>query len=397
MRGNDRSGFYVRQPSGYDAFMPRALPPKPAIDLRPLAGLLSRADQAVGRLDGATRHIPDVELFLGMYVRREALLSSQIEGTTCSLDDVLAFELNGGGSDLPALDVREVVNYVAALYHALGRLEELPISGRLLREAHAVLLATGRGSDKEPGAFRRTQNWVGPAGCTLADASFVPPPPDEVAPAMAAFERFVHDRETLSRVPLLVLCGLAHVQFETIHPFLDGNGRVGRLLVPLLLCERKVLTEPVLYLSLYLLRHRARYFELLGEVRDDGSWESWLEFFLTGVEETASEAALVADEIHELRERDREHLRSRGSGVNEHRLLDALFSQPLVNAAWVEKKVAVSKATANALLARLVEAGVLRETTGAKRNRVFRYDRYLALFDRASAPVERDETSASCS
>lgn len=396
MAGTDRSGHYVRQPAGYSAFIPRPLPPVPAIELGRLAGVLSRADQAVGRLDGTTRLLPDRDLFLAMYVRREALLSSQIEGTECTLDDVLSFDLDPASPDIPQLDVREVVNYVDAMTYGLERLSTLPISSRLLREVHARLLAVGRGSDRQPGELRSSQNWIGPPGCSLAQATFVPPPLDDMKAAMGDLEKYIASAaESDEALPLLVVCGLVHAQFETIHPFLDGNGRIGRVLITLLLRERRVLSAPVLYLSTYLRRERARYFDLLTDVRFQGDWERWLRFFLEGVEETADDAAATAQRIHALREQHRRRIETAGGTVNDLSLLDKLFTQPLVNARWVGDSLHVTQATANAILSRFVALGALREVTGRARNRVFRFDDYLGLFDQPVTERVHDETGPS--
>jgi len=396
MNGSDRSGFYVHQSAGYSAYIPRALPPIPSLDLSQLAGSLSRADQALGRLDGATRNLPDVNLFLAMYVRQEALLSSQIEGTDCTLDDLLAFELDARTSEVPELDVQEVVNYVAALNYGMARLTDLPISRRLLCEIHARLLQTGRGSDRSPGEFRRTQNWIGSklaAGSSIDTATFVPPPPNEMEAAFSELERYLDSsRDNAAALPLLVDCALAHAQFETIHPYLDGNGRMGRLLITLLLCERGVLIAPVLYLSTYLRRNRSKYFGFLMEVRDHGTWEAWIDFFLRGIGETAAEAAQTAQKVHAMREAHRRALEMNGGTLNDPAVLDRLFSQPLVNAAWVERSIGVSQPTANAILSRFEASGVLREITGQRRNRVYRYDAYLTLFDQPVLEPSENET-----
>lgn len=396
MAGNGRSGFYVRQPAGYSAFIPKALPPVPALDLGPLALGLSAADQAVGRLDGATSQLPDVGLFQAMYVRREALLSSQIEGTDCTLDDVLAFELEPGTTDVPVVDVQEVVNYVAALNFGLSRLPVLPLSGRLLREVHQHLLRSGRGSDRTPGEFRKTQNWIGPPGCTLAEATFVPPPVVDMSDAWSDLEKYIHATkdDPVPSLPILIVCGLVHAQFETIHPFLDGNGRVGRLLITMLLCERQVLSTPVLNLSVYLRRHRTRYFEHLMAVRFDGAWEAWIAFFLQGMEETAREAANTAQALHAMRERHRSELRDAGGTTNDLALLDLLYSQPLVNAKWVTEQLRVTPPTANAIISRFETVGALREVTGKARNRMFRYDEYMHLFDLPPGSSPQDETTS---
>jgi Fic family protein len=330
-----------------------------------------------------------------MYVRQEALLSSQIEGTDCTLDDLLAFELDSTSNAIPALDVQEVVNYVAALNYGIDRLTDLPISRRLLCEIHARLLHTGRGSDRSPGEFRKTQNWIGSknGGSSIDVATFVPPPPKEMEAAFAELERYVdRSRDNVAAFPLLVDCALAHAQFETIHPFLDGNGRVGRLLITLLLCERGVLTSPVLNLSIYLRRHRSKYFELLMEARDHGAWEPWIGFFLRGVAETAAEAARTAQKVHTMRETHRRALELNGGTLNDLAILDRLFSQPLVNAAWVERSIGVSQPTANAILLRFESSGVLREITGQRRNRVYRYDAYLTLFDQTVFEPSEIET-----
>jgi Fic family protein len=395
MPGSERSGFYVAQPTGYEAFVPKPLPPVPALDLGHLVGVLSAADQAVGRLDGATRLLPDRSHFLAMYVRREALLSSQIEGTMCTLDDVLAFELDHAIADVPEVDVQEVVNYIAALSYGLERLATLPISSRLLREVHAHLLREGRGAERNPGEFRTTQNWIGPPGCTLAEATFIPPPPEVMKQAISALEKYIHAADGLDpRLPLLVVCGLVHAQFETIHPFLDGNGRIGRLLITLLLCERGVLEAPVLYLSTYLRRHRHEYFAHLTSVRFEGDWEGWLQFFLRGIEETANDAAATAQRIHAMSEEHRRLLEGVGATVNDLNLLNRLFSQPLVNAKWVAQELKVTPTTAIAILARFERVGVLREITGQARYRVYRYDEYLALFDQPATDQVHDETGS---
>ncbi|HVB00031.1 MAG TPA: Fic family protein [Acidimicrobiales bacterium] len=395
MPGRERSGSYVAQPGGYSAFIPRPLPPKPSLDLNRLLPGLSRADQAVGRLDGATRLLPDIDLFLAMYVRREALLSSQIEGTDCTLDDILAFELDTPTSHISEVDVQEVVNYVRALNFGLERLQSLPLSSRLLREVHAILLAVGRGSDRSPGEFRVSQNWIGPPGCTLSTAAFVPPPPDEMQHGISELERYIYSTiDASAATPLLIVSGLVHAQFETLHPFMDGNGRIGRLLITLLLCERSILNAPVLYLSTYFKRNRTEYFDRLMNVRLKGEWEEWLGFFLRGIEGTANEAAATAQKIHLMRESHRDALEVAGGTLKDIALLDKLFSQPLINAKWVSAAIDVTPPTANAIVTRFVKLGLLRETTGGKRNRIFRYDHYLALFDKEVTEVASDRTEA---
>ncbi len=375
----DRAGKYVRQAIGYRAFIPACLPPEPPVQMdEGLQDLLSRADRALGRLDGSIQTLPHPDLFVYMYVRKEAVLSSQIEGTQSSLQDVLAAEAKVLSSRRPQ-DVGEVVNYVKAMNHGLDRLPELPVSVRLIREIHKTLLAGVRGSQSNPGELRTTQNWIGPAGCTLSGATFVPPPPEEVPRAMSDLERFLHGN---ARMPLLMKIGLAHCQFETIHPFLDGNGRVGRLLVTFLLCERKVLLKPVLYLSHYFKRRRQEYYERLQAVRDSGDWEAWVAFFLRGVLEVSQEATETARRILTLREKHRQiitnHL-GRAAG-NGHRTLEHLFLHPIVAVNEVKDLIGTTYPAANDLVAKFAEHGILREMTGHRRNRRFLYNEYIELF-----------------
>jgi Fic family protein len=344
-----RAGTYVRQASNYRAFIPARLPPDPPIARDDeLERRLSDADRALGRLDGVASVLPNPDLFVAMYVRHEAVLSSQIEGTQSTLDDLLEYELEASRTTRPK-DVEEVVNYVGAMNHGLRRLAELPLSLRLLKEVHAKLLAGVRGGHRQPGEFRTTQNWIGPAGCPLAEADFVPPPPHEMLQALGELETFLHDRQQL---PVLIRCGLAHAQFETIHPFLDGNGRVGRLLISLLLCEREVLHRPLLYLSYFFKAHRAQYYDRLMAVRNDGDWEGWLKFFLRGVYEVSQSATDTARAILELRERHRQTIAGGVAvGSNAAALLDHLFKQPLVSIRDAEAVMGCSYVTA----ARVVE------------------------------------------
>jgi Fic family protein len=343
-----------------------------------LQALLSRADLALGRLAGSIETLPNPDLFVLMYVRKEAVLSSQIEGTQSSLQDLLSAEAKVFNPEQPH-DVAEVLNYVAAMNHGLARLAALPVSVRLIREIHAKLLDGVRGSHLTPGELRTSQNWIGPAGCTLNDATFVPPPPAEVPDALGALERFLHADDAL---PLLVKIGLAHAQFETIHPFLDGNGRVGRLLITFLLCENQVLSKPVLYLSHYFKRYRQSYYEHLQAVRDSGAFEAWLRFFLTGVIEVSLEASVTARRILVLREQHRELIADRlgRTAGNGHRTLEYLLAHPIVSVSEVRKLVGTSYPAANQLVERLAEIGILAEVTGHARNRRFRYDPYVRLF-----------------
>lgn len=375
-----RAGIYRHQPNGYRAFIPNPLPPAPPVHMDgELQVLLSQADRALGRLDGSVQTLPNPDLFVFMYVRKEAVLSSQIEGTQSSLQDLLAAEADLFIGDNRPRDVDEVINYVGAMNYGLERLPELPVSVRLIREIHERLLHGVRGGELAPGELRRTQNWIGPGGCTLAEAVFVPPPPHAVPDALGDLERFLHQPDDL---PLLVKIGLAHAQFETIHPFVDGNGRVGRLLITFLLTERGVLGKPVLYLSHYFKRHRAAYYDHLQAVRDRGDWEGWLAFFLRGVAEVSVEATATARRILMLREEHRaaiaDHL-GRAAG-NAHRVLESLFDRPIVSVNEVQRVIGTTYPAANNLVGRLADLGILVEITGFARNRRFRYEPYVRLF-----------------
>lgn len=374
-----RAGRYRHQPTGYRAFLPAPLPPDPPVRLEgELQGLLSRADRALGRLDGSVQTLPNPDLFVFMYVRKEAVLSSQIEGTQSSLQDLLSAEARLlGAGDRPD-DVAEVVGYVRAMNFGLGRLAELPVSVRLIREIHGELLRDARGGRLSPGELRRSQNWIGPPGATISTASFVPPPPDAVPDALSDLERFLHAEDGL---PLLVKIGLAHAQFETIHPFLDGNGRVGRLLITFLLVEGGALTKPVLYLSHFFKRHRQEYYDRLQAIRS-GDWEGWLAFFLRGVEEVAIEAVDTARRILLLRESHRSAITERfGRGAaSGHKVLESLYDRPIVSVTDVRTLTGTTYTAANALVSRLADLGILREVTGHARNRRFRYDPYVQLF-----------------
>lgn len=368
-----------------ETFVPDPLPPEPPLRLDgELQRTLEEALLALGRLDGVSALLPDTSLFLYAYVRKEAVLSSQIEGTQSSLSDLLLFELDEAPG-VPLHDVIEVSNYVAALDHGLRRLREgFPISNRLIRELHEVLLSRGRGSGKAPGELRRSQNWLG--GTRPGNAVFVPPPHIRVPDCMADLERFLHeDRTTLSA---LVRAGLAHVQFETIHPFLDGNGRVGRLLITLLLCDEGILREPLLYLSLYLKQHRAEYYRLLDGVRTTGDWERWLAFFLEGVRRTAEEAVSTARRLETTFAEDHEaivpHGRKAGSAL---RVQEALKARPVTSIQQVSDRAGLSFPTASAAMDLLVELGIARELTGKRRNRVFCYDEYLEILSEGMEPL----------
>lgn len=374
-----RGGRYVTQASGYRSFVPAPLPPDPPLQIdSQMLSLLSRADRALGRLDGVAQTLPNPDLFVAMYVRQEAVLSSQIEGTQSTLEDILSFELDPKGQGLPQ-DVEEVVNYVGAMNFGFERLTTLPLSLRLIREIHAHLMQGVRGAEKQPGEFRRSQNWIGPANVPLARATFVPPSPSDMWEALDNLEQFLYVQE--DGLPPLLQCGLAHAQFETIHPFLDGNGRVGRLLITFLLCHWGVLHRPLLYLSHYLKRRRSEYYDRLMAVRTSGGWEGWLRFFLRGVGETAEEAANTARAILLLQERHRAMIEEHGLGNKRSALLDLLFRRPLLNVNLVRDELGVSYFTANRLVERLQALGLIEEITGSQRNRRYRYAPYLALFE----------------
>lgn len=377
------SGNYERTTIGEEtvqAFVPMPLPPDPRLDLDgPLQQLLESAVLALGRLDSITTLLPDEELFIYAYVRKEAVLSSQIEGTQSSLSDLLLFELEDTPG-APNVDVREVSNYVAAMAHGLNRLKNgFPLSNRLIREAHEILLSHGRGRAMSPGEFRRSQNWIG--GTRPGNAIYVPPPHTVLQDCMAEFERFLHRED--DGLPVLLRAGLAHVQFETIHPFLDGNGRVGRLLITLLLCQAGILHQPMLYLSLYFKQHRSAYYELLNNVRLIGNWEAWLTFFLEGVKLTADVAVGTVQRLNTMFREDRNRIeeaagRRTGSALRVH---EALKSRMLLSIPHTRLDTGLSyQATASAMDL-LVTQGIAREITGKRRNRLYVYDKYLSILN----------------
>lgn len=386
----DLQGHYVTISTAGEearAFVPAPLPPDPHIDWTP--ALRSKFDQALlalGRLDSVSVLLPDTSLFLYMYVRKEAVLSSMIEGTQSSLADLLLFELDEAPG-VPLDDVREVSNYVAALDHGLRLLKDgLPLSLRLIREVHGVLLAKGRGSKLTPGEFRRRQNWIG--GTRPGNAAFVPPPAAEVLECMSRLERFLNDLP--EPTPVLLKAALTHVQFETIHPFLDGNGRVGRLLITLLLCSSQVLREPMLYLSLYFKTHRRYYYELLNNVREKGDWEAWLDFFAEAVIVTATQAVETAQQLVALSNQDRDRIGTLGraapSALQIHRVLT---EHPLATSNWLVEKTGLTPATVNKALANLERLGIVRELTAQKRNRLFSYHDHVEIMNRGTELPER--------
>lgn len=376
---SNRAGRYSAQPGGFHAFLPNALPPDPPIVYdNELLDLLSKADRSLGRLDGSTGMLPNPDLFVLMYVRKEAVLSSQIEGTQASLVDILEYEADQAART-DRIDIEEVINYVDAMNYGLRRLRDLPVSMRLIREIHERLMAGVRGGERNPGELRRTQNWIGPAGAPIGDAVFVPPPATELAGLLSDLERFLHDEAPM---PALVKVGLAHAQFETIHPLLDGNGRTGRLLITFLLCEREILRQPLLYLSHYFKRARAEYYDRLQGIRQSGDWEGWLKFFLRGVFAVAQEATQTAHDIVAMRELDRELVTSSLQRSSHHglRLLEGLYFQPVISGQGAARITNLAIGNSNRLVNQFVELGILREITGRRRNRRYSYDRYLDLF-----------------
>lgn len=372
---NSVSGKTVQQGSGYLAYIPAPLPPvSPIVFDAEMIRVMSEADLALGRLSGIASLLPNPDLFVAMYVKKEAVLSSQIEGIQCTLDEVLQHERDDEGVRTKAIG--EVVNYVNAMNHGIKRLETLPLSLRLIREIHGHLLHGVRGENKDPGEFRRSQNWIGPQGCTLATATFVPPPVPDMMDALANLEMFLQDRASL---PLTVQCALMHAQFETIHPFLDGNGRVGRLMVSLLLHERSVLKQPLLYISLFLKENRAEYYDRLMDVRKNGNWEGWVKFFLTGIAQISNEAAVTAQRI--VKFRNELMVKARAFGRNELALIDLLFEHPIMDIRTAERLLDCTYATASSALQNLEKNGCVVETTGQKRNRLYKFVGYLNLFE----------------
>lgn len=375
----NRSGNYVLQPSGYKAFIPAPLSLDPDFDLSgDMIALLSEADRALARLDGISQILPDADLFVAMYSMKEAVLSSQIEGTQSSLIDVLEYEA-GRKQNRNAADVEEVTNYVAAMQYGLDRLETLPLSSRLLRDIHSVLMQGVRGGHLTPGEFRTSQNWIGPAGATLAEATFVPPPADQLNDALSNLEKFMHSEDA---IPPLVKCALIHYQFETIHPFLDGNGRIGRLLITFYLCWLGILERPLLYISYYLKRNREEYYSRLSAVREQGDYAQWITFFLSGVVDVSKQATLTARRIFELQERDIKRTLSAGiTSPHVISLLRVLFKEPIISIPKARDELGVTYQTASNLVSRLAKLGILRELTGSPRYRLYSYEEYLRIIE----------------
>ena len=383
----DRTGSYEVTTFGDEqvrAFVPASLPPQPPVDLSGMQPALERAILALGRLDSEARQLPDPDLFVYAYVRREAQLSSQIEGTQSSLSDLFELETEGESPQQDD-DVTEVSNYVAALEHGLERIHGgFPLSNRLIRELHGILLRSGRGSEKLPGEFRRSQNWIG--GSRPSNAVYVPPPHTAVEDCMAQLERFLHAED--DGISTIVRAGLAHAQFESIHPFLDGNGRVGRLLIAFVLHQSGVLRQPLLYLSLYFKQHRGRYYDLLADLRHSGDWEAWLAFFVEGVRATAEDGVETARRLSQMFEDDREKIQTRGrragSALRAH---EVLMRSPVLSIRRVHERTGLSWPTAAAAIDLLSELGITHEMTGDRRNRLFAYDEYIAILSEGGEPL----------
>lgn len=366
-------------------FVPSPLPPVPPLEISPeLRECLDQAHLELGRLDGISTLLPDIGLFLYMYIRKEAVLSSQIEGTQSSLSDLLLFEMDAAPG-VPVDDVREVSNYVTAMEHGLKRLREgFPLCNRLICEIHEKLLSKGRGAEKKPGEFRTSQNWIG--GTRPGNARFVPPPPDRLADCLTDFEKFLNNDP--ERTSTIIKAALAHVQFETIHPFLDGNGRVGRLLITLIFCHEALLSQPLLYLSLFFKQNRQTYYDLLDQVRTDGDWEAWLLFFAEAMHETAKQAVLTARRLSDIVREDRDRLRDFGrlSGSG-YRLHELLVKSPVINVQRASQATGIVQSSVSKAFKAMTEIGLLKEITGQKRNRLFCYDRYLKLLSEGTEPL----------
>lgn len=384
----NRLGTYIncRTPEeSYRAFIPPSLPPESPLKLEGLYSLWEKANQAIGRLDGISSHLPDSNLFIYFYVRKEALLSAQIEGTQSTFSEVLLFE-SEKSPGVPGNGVQDVLNYVNAMEHGLDRIKNgFPVSLRLFREIHEILLRDGRGSDKSPGEFRRTQNWVN--GTRPGNAQYVPPPPDRLMDCLSRFELFLHEKNP--RIPALIKAALAHVQFESIHPFLDGNGRLGRLLITFLLWEEGVLEDPIIYLSLYLKKRRDQYYDLLQKTRMEGDWESWIEFFLTGVIETSNQGVETAGRIQELFKKDGARVEQSKIGVTATalRVYKYLQRNPLINIPKVVTDLGVSFPAASKAINLLEGLNIVSETTGRLRDRKFTYSEYLIILSEGTEPI----------
>lgn len=381
---NNRAGTYISQPTGYKTFKPKALPPNPPIVFdTEMIELLSRADRMLGRLDGITETLPDPKLFVAMYVKKEAVLSAQIEGTQASLIDIFEGEPTKERRE----DIGDVVNYVGALNYGLKRLDDFPLSLRLLREIHQVLLSSGRGSRRNPGEFRSTQNWIGPTGSALMDAVYVPPSVPDMKEALGDLEKYLHSEE---EIPPLIRIALIHAQFETIHPFLDGNGRMGRLLITFWLCQQRILSQPLLYISYYFKKNRTEYYDRLMTVRNTGDWEQWIKFFLRGIAETSEEAVSTAKEILILKKTCEDMIAKNNN--NYRQLLELLFNEPVVDKQLVADSLSVSQPTASRLVDHFCDLGILTDIRpDNKRYKKYVFSSYLAILSRGTEIKEESE------
>ncbi len=376
MNDNNRSGTWVQQQSDYAAFIPKPLPPIPALNIdNNMIKLLSDADRKLGRLDGLTQVLPNPDLFVAMYVQKEALLSSQIEGTQASLVDILQTDIS---SVEKRQDIEEVVNYVKALNYGIKRLETLPLSLRLIREIHEILLHGVRGTNKCPGEFRTSQNWIGPAGCTLETASFVPPPPIEMNKALSDLEKYMYDDASM---PQLIQIALIHAQFETIHPFLDGNGRMGRLLITFWLFQQNILNYPLLYISYYFKKNRLEYYDRLNDVRMKGKWEEWVQFFLQAVIETSDSATNCGNEIILLKEHLSKSIQSELKGkAYALDLLDQLFKHPIIQINNIKNNLSISYPTAKNLVVNFIDMQIIKPVDEKRsRNKTYIFQKFIDL------------------
>lgn len=379
---NKKTGRYVKQTGGYEAFIPALLPPKPSVKFSSeLQTLLSKADRALARLDGVVTVLPNPDLFIAMYVKKEALLSSQIEGTQASLEGILEFEADlTPKEDID--DIKEVVNYIKALDYGIEKLKTLPMSLRLIKEIHKILIKGTRGMHKTPGEFRRTQNWIGPSGANLNEATFVPPPPGMLLELMGNLEKFIHSKDN---IPPLVKIALIHSQFETIHPFLDGNGRIGRLLITFYLYWRNILSKPLLYLSFYFKKNRAEYYDLLMKVRKEGVWEEWIKFFLKGIGEVSKEATNTARKIIKLKDDLITKLYENSiSSIYAVRLIDLLFKNPVIDVKNIVEELNTHRDTANELVKRFERIGILKEITGKQRYKKYIFSDYVDIIKKGT-------------
>ena len=378
----NRAGRYAMQSTGYQAYIPKPLPPIPPIKYNgKLRNLLSEADRALAKLEGITTVLPNAELFIAMYIKKEALLSSQIEGTQASLEGILRFEANLEPTE-DINEIKEVINYIKALDYGINRLQDIPMSSRLIKEIHKILIQGTRGTHKTPGEFRKTQNWLGPQGATLSEATFIPPPPNILMELISNLEKFMHKKD---EIPSLIKISLIHSQFETIHPFLDGNGRMGRLLITFYLYWEGILSRPLLYLSFYLKKNRIKYYDLLMKIRLEGNWEEWSSFFLKGIKEVSEEAANSAREIIILKNTILKSLfNNKISSIYAVEFLNLLFGKPIVTSKELIKDLKVSKETANQIIKKFEKLNILKEISGKKRYKKYIFSDYINIIKKGT-------------